>query len=612
MIQIAMVEELAVEMAVAVVEQDHRGHCMKLYNICLISILILSAGCSIKKKEQAKVSVNLLEQLRVLPDSDNDGISDEIESQTGTNPFIADIPRLSIGLVRDIEIGAIFRVDKENFLGSDFLFLKQEFTETSDEGGGDLNFLKVLRKKVVINQYNHLRNVKTEKSDIIVNEDLRANILSSWDDGPFYKFLNDLPEKDRTMENTSGKFLANFKIELNDLKNVTEVSDISLKSYFYNYESMTEAEIYDHFLIKESGYKERFKLSGNDTYTPITVYPLIANELSSTDILEKINERNELGIKFSDYSYMLSGVALNYKEVMDKVFDGNAKIIFSNGKKTEVYFVSPSLTIENVLAQKGHKVILNKFGEVYSIDGQESLGKYPLDLDSITKDDLKRGIWSVFGDADSLAEQLKARGTYVVSYSSVEEILNAGKKWVQLSESEFVNKLELSEVYEGDELLFELDEQLIQYVNEAHEPIYIPEYCSGSGCNFAEDIDRGKTCNCTPACNKVTSRVVVNESPLEIKANDVSNYFEFSDSYGNQVNAAVFKYGNKIRIKFMDLKIQLKNKITIKFKDSSKLVSTARSGLIASSCSSPAFSSQSYENQFKLKGTLKIYGINKY
>lgn len=580
--------------------------------VVLLVISIMLFSCSIKKKDTPKSSTNSIEELKVKPDSDNDGISDELESLTGTNPLIADIPRLSIGLVRDISIGALFRPEVDNFSSNQFKFLKQEFAEVDNDRGGDLNFLKVLTKKIVINQYNHLRNIKAEKSDVITNEDLRSNILSGWDDARYYLFLDDLLGVGSISENDSGKFITNFKVYLDNLKNVTEVSDISVKSFFYNYETMSDTEIYNHHLIKESGTKERFKLDGSKTYAPVTIYPLIANELKSTEISSKLLDRNEVGIKFSDYSYMLSGIPLNYTEVMDKVFDGDAKIVFKSGTKTEVYFAAPGITLESVLAQKGLEIKFNKFGDIYSINGLESTAKYPIDIDTLTIDELKKGIWSIFGDADSLKETLKPRGLYIVGFSTIDEILKAGKKWTEIVESSILNTFNIENIIEGDELLINLENITKQYIEESIQSIFIPEYCSGSACNFIEDVNRDSECRCKPACTEYISKTNIKEVGEDIKGIDFEKWLSFKDGYGNIISPKVYKYGNNVKIKFQDLPHQLRNKITITLKNPKDITSTSRDGLVSSTCRTPSFASRSFENQFKLNGTIKIYGINKY
>ena len=59
--------------------------------------------------------------------------------------------------------------------------------------------------------------------------------------------------------------------------------------------------------------------------------------------------------------------------------------------------------------------------------------------DSLKLDDFKKGIWSVFGDADNLLEKVKPQGLYVISYSTVGEILNSSKRWISLVDKEFTN-----------------------------------------------------------------------------------------------------------------------------------------------------------------------------
>lgn len=588
--------------------------------ICFTLGFLLLVGCSIKKNTpELTVGGSHEIALEDVIDSDSDGVSDILESQTGTNPFIADIPKISIALVQDIAIGAIFKTQFENQfktksefqLQSRFSMLKQEFSEVQGEKGGDLETLKVLRKKVIKNQYNHLRNVKSEKSDIITNEDLRSNILSSWTDDLYYPFIDTIQFIDTSNDNDSGKFVTNLKVKISNALNVTEISDVSLKTFFYDYEKMEESEIYNHYLLKSSGTKEKFKLSGDASYSPVTTYPLIANELQSSVVYAKLLERSEIGIKFTDYSYITSGVQLNYAEVLNKVFESDAKIIYSDGIRTEVFFVSPNLTLVQALNYLGKRVKLNKNGEIYSINDIETTAHYPLDVDNLRFDDLKKGIWSVFGDGDAINEKVKAQGLYVVSFSTIEDILKISRRWVDLTESELVDRVILENVYNGDEIV--IDVSSIKGVSsaEAYNRIDTPPDMQGAGCNFVE-TNRGPSCTHIPGCYSLYSSQALTEKTYS--TTELQSWLIFEDSYGEKINAKIYKYGKKIKIKFDSLSSHLKNTIKVTFRDPAFLNSSVRVGLIDSTClaKTPSYSLQTFTNQFKIEGSLKTFGINKY
>lgn len=573
-----------------------------------IGVILISAGCSIKKKTGSGQVINQLELLKVMPDSDNDGISDELEKKMGTNPFIADIPKISIGLVSDISIGAIFKPQMESLVENKFSMLTQEFYEIDSTKGGDLETLKVLRKKIVKNQYNHLRNIKADKLDIITNDDLRSNILSSWSDDQYYPFMDTLPGQDKIFENDSGKFIANLKIKITNATNVTEISNISLKSFFYDYENMSESEIYNHYLLKSSGSKEKFKLSGNESFSPVTIYPLIANELKSNEVYSKIIDRSEIGVKFTDYSYVSSEVALNYAEVLTKVFDGNAKVIYSDGIKTEVFFVNPTLSIGDALRQVGKVVVLNKDGDIYSINGIETIAKYPIDIDNLRIDDLKKGIWSVFGDGDNFAEQMKPQGQYVVAYSTTKDILNVSKKWSTLEATQNLNSIALDNVYEGDEIQFDISSITVTTITET----LAQNHFELGNCSFAPSRSPGHQGNCR-MCDKTVASVRTIEVPVLDSLAKMDKWFSFEDSDGEKINVRFFKYGRKIKIIFNSLPSHLKNKIKITFKNPTNKTSSSRNGTVSSTCGDrPSYTNQTFNNIYKINGSVKIFGINKY
>lgn len=580
---------------------------------CLVVIILLSlASCSIKKNKSDSaegskgVSVLSIDQMK---DSDGDGIPDEIENKNGTNPFVADIPKISVSLVQDISIGAIFKLPSNLLADNRFSMLRQEFVETDSNKGGDLDLLKVLRRKVVKNQYNHLRNIKAEKTDVISNDDLRTNILSFWSDDSYYPFVDSLPSIDSINDNDSGKFVANFKVKIESASDVSEISDVSLKSFFYDYEKMEESEIYNHYLLKSSGSKERFKLSGKESFSPVTIYPLLANELKSNEIYSRLLDRSEIGIKFTDFNYTKAGIDLNYGQILNKVFDQDAKLIYSDGIKTEVFFISPSLTIAEALKSLGKAVVLNKDGDIYSINSIETTAKYPLDVDSLRVDDLTKGIWSVFGDADGLNDQMKPQGLYVVTYSTTKDILNASRKWTTVTTAPVVDGFKVDDIYEGDEIFLDV---------QSMSAISITESTSQSNhehgnCAFSPDNSSDKRNGSCSWCEIVTATPVTVENPIQIPASsEIQNWFSFNDSYCEKVEAKVFKYKNKIKIKFSSLKSHLKNTIKISFKSPVNQTSSARSGTVSDSCGKPYYSNQRFYNQYKISASVSAFGINKY
>lgn len=575
--------------------------------LILYLLTSIMTSCSVKKDSSNK---NLLESLKTMPDQDNDGLSDELERQVGSNPLISDLPKLSIELVKDVSLGGIFRKNEKS--ENSFLFLKQEFNEIDTQKGGDLNLLKVLRLKVIKNQYNHLRNIKTEKSDVITNEDLRTNILSGWSDDIYYNFLGLIDPLGEIQDNGSGKFLSNFKIKISNAKNVTEVSDISLKSFFHNFENSSEIDIYNHFLLKSNGSKEKYNLEGNESYVPAITYSLIANELKTTDLHSQILLRSEIGIKFSDYNYVSSGTPLNYLETLGKVLDGNAKIIFSDGKSLEVFFASPGITLEKAFSLKGLIFKTNAKGEIYSINGLENTLDYPIDLDNFKIDDIHKGIWSVFGEGDSLKDILKLQGTYVVSYSKGMDLLRASKNWVEVINEKDFQYLNLDNVYEGDELHLAIDSLRITKQVESLEEIVNPVVCHGSACNLYPNPNRGPTCTCTKGCTEVQSSVRTVDENIVINYKNHISWFHFVDEYGVVVTPKSYSYGQHLIFKFDKLNNHLKNKIILKIKNPLELTSHARKGVISGDCNNVSYEHNMFENIFTINGSVKLYGLNKY
>ncbi|MFA6023577.1 MAG: hypothetical protein WC781_05805, partial [Candidatus Pacearchaeota archaeon] len=214
------------------------GEIKTIFKTLGIMTLILISSCSFKKPEVVSIpnngEVSHGAELNVeIIDSTGDGISDKKKIEMGLNPNIAYFPKLSVALVKEISLGAIFG-EKEG-QDKDYLMIGQKYTESDSPRGGDLDFLKVLRKKIMINQYNFLRNIRSEEKDTITKDDLGKSILSNWTDTEFYNFKREVGKLINLQDNTSGKFKTNFTLKIHNAKNVSQISKVKLKSFYFDF-----------------------------------------------------------------------------------------------------------------------------------------------------------------------------------------------------------------------------------------------------------------------------------------------------------------------------------------------------------------------------------------
>jgi hypothetical protein len=592
--------------------------------LALIGTSFLSS-CSIKKNQSKDSASGNTLSIEEMLDSDGDGVPDSIEIQRGTNPLVADIPRIKVSSVSEVSIEGTFRSaeDESSYTSKDIL-LPQKFAETGDTTGADRDYLKALRKKVLANQVAQIKNTDADKEDLITNEDLRTSILSNWENETYYKILDSLLKIGTPIDNETGKVSMSFKIKLNDTVGVSEVSNVKLKTFFYNYKKMEENDIYSHALLKEDGSKEKINIYKDKEANPVSLYKIVSTDINTSKIAENIKSRNEIGLKFTDYDYISSGISLNYLTVIQKSLDHDAKIIFSNGIKTEVFFVSPIFTLEESLKMLGKKVTKDAKGGIYSIDGIETNASLPIDFDSVSKKDYFSGVWSIIGNADSLSEKLTEKGFYVISYATVKDLIDANRSVQKYPDSPdtFTKSVNLEKVIEGDELDLEINslhykvltENLSRETRDESPP---------DRCKFTDIVNPMSPPGRPPGCNNFTSVQftceIITSSLMEVEQ-DVSfdtDYLKknlvIKNDMGDTVDYSAFFAENTIHIGFNKQLPLQRNNLKVYFRPPQEKLSL-KAGTIKNTCKNGGvnYSTVNYEPSILIKKEASIYTQTKY
>lgn len=593
-------------------------------HIIVLCGLGLMTSCAFKSTDGESTdgeSINSSEtsilQTNESTDITGDGIPNETKIALGLNPNIAYFPRLSIHLVKDVSLGAIFS-ERVNFVEADedYLMLTQQYASGSSDKGGDLDFLKVLRKKMLINQYKFLRNIREEERDTITDEDLKSSILSSWDDGQYYAYRKKLGMLGNQRENVSGKFSTNFKIKIRSSKGVSQVSNVKIKSFYYDFKTLKMNEVFPHYLLKDSGAKEIIDLStSSNEYVPASNYYIFANEIKKSNVRKSITERNEIGLEFEDFDYKVAGFDLNYSKVISSVVDKCAKIVISDGKKTEIFYITPKFNLREALSVLGKDFIQNKDGTIDSLGEIQTNISQPIEFDTLRGDDLQKGVWSIFGESDNLDDQLKAKGFYFVSYASMKDLLDSSKREVKLEENKTDNQINITRAIWGDELTIKINSLVYKTLNESiSKTIYEPVQ-SGAGCNFTNDFNRGADCRVTrEGCEDTNSKPIILDNSVDLSQTKISNLINIIDDLGNRIKADAFSFENMIVIKFNYPMPKLKNKLSISFQNSEDKEYLVRNGKISSTCKGggPSYSYVKWKNNYEFNYSASVIGALKY
>lgn len=586
-------------------------------NLIIPTVAVTLFSCSVKKESQGAVANVLKTQsIEEMLDSDGDGIPDSYENSRGTNPYIADIPRIKVSSVSTVSMSGTFRSPDEEEYVSKEIVLPQKFAEAGDIDRANKDYLKTLRRKILANQSAQIKNIEADKEDVITNEDLRASILSSWENGAYYDALNESVSINDKYANESGKVNMSFKIKAIDTKGVSEISNIKLKTFFYDFKKMQESEIYTHILPKEDGTKEKIKIYNEAEANPVTLYKIVSTDLSTSTILSSIKNRNEIGLKFTDYDYISSGIELNYSNVLQKVLDRDAKIVISDGKKTEIFFVSPIYSVEDALKMLGKKVTKDAKGGISAIDGIETNANLPIDFDTVSKADQNKGVWSLVGNSDSLSEKLTEKGFYFISYATIKDLIEASRQTYNHPDSstKFRDSLRLERIIEGDEVKIQITELGLEKTIESLTSI-IKNKPIEDHCKFHNETERKTPCTNLAdwQCEIISSTPVVSITTEEGERTFLKNNIEIKNELGETVDYDVFTAKNIIHIIFNKQLPYLRNNLFVKLKPKTDYTHV-RTGVISDSCPGGRenYTTSKYNQSVLFKTETTLYTQTKY
>lgn len=593
---------------------------MKMVFIFISTLLTVS--CSFKKPETHNNTVageTLKETITDNPTGD--GLSNFEKSSLGLNPNVAYFPRLSIHWVKDVNIGAIFKSKNSLFSGEKDLFmLSQQFASTDSTKGGDVDFFKVLRSKILINQYKFLRNIRSDDKDTITDDDLKSSILSYWSDDQYFDIRKSLGQIKEIQQNPSGRFNTNFKIKIQSNPGLNQISNIKLKSFYYDFKNLKSTDLQTHYLIKDSGAKEILDMNPASTeYIPATTYPIFTNEILNTVILKQIINRSEVGMEFEDFEYKILGKSLSYSKIISDIKDKCAKVIISDGNTSEVHYVAPYMKLSDALSILGKKVTANKDGTIESIGKLQTNISQPIDFDSLKSSDLTKGVWSIFGESDGLDSILKPKGFYFISYATMKDIINSAKRSIKLADEKNTNVLTVDGVMWGDELSlnilqlrYKTQEELLSVEEKGTDgpiecldtPMTPPGRIGNGRCNVIEAPDR--------KCQITRSTIISKDYDFNFNTKDISRLITLKDEYGNTIKYDLYTYEDQVSIKFNYQLPQFKNQISIHFADSSEPQIALRSGIVSSSCGPTDYTTTNWKNYYDIKLNASIFGALKY
>ena len=420
-------------------------------------VIVIITGCSLQKEEHTPANSDSKGNHKAITkqiDSDGDGVFDGKDP----NPYVADIPKINIHNVQSVEMGFSFKNDN-NRSSDEYVSLVNSLDE-SNERTIPLKFDARAREKILALQYNKIVDpgLVPNKKTTVDTKDFDFFILSNWRDQNYFQIEDYLNKNSgRESRENAGQLLTKFRLNLENLSGISEISNIQLTTSIFNKKSGENHELLTHPLLRSTFEVERFFLEDETMFTPVESYGILDLNLDSEEIRGQVLHRSQVAITIKDFDYIRGGNKLRYSEVLNKVKAKTAKIIISNAEKTMAYNVTPRGTLLDFIKIHKDKIFINENGEIDSIDDVATTLSFPVNFKKLSSFQMDLGVWSILGDAKNIHEVLKKNKTYIVTYATAKELaLTQTEKVTVFKDKKYSDTLALENLREGDVLTIEM------------------------------------------------------------------------------------------------------------------------------------------------------------
>ena len=356
----------------------------------------------------ASVAINVTKAI----DSDGDLITDIQEKADGTDPYVANIPLVSLDGDFTSNISLKIKNPTNGEIKSTGLV-----SDLSSSGNSPL------RRYL---EYTSFQQYIGELGSISWNFDSRflyLTLLSNWDTADRERKRFNIQQYIRNHHkfvDESGEFKLTYGFDLAKVQSVSRIDSLSVGICTL-----------DRILLQPVGVTRSVLQNGRNTTLEFGDHspefhanlPLAINKLAPHVIGDIISNGNELVGTIENFHLTLeSGVQTNFKDLIKNIYKKTARIIVSKPDKTDVHYVSPHIvsaddSLLSVLKKLGPTIQLDDSGTILSIGPYTTQFVESIDIYNIPLSYLDKGRWLFFSETKSgLKDSIEASKTYVFSY----------------------------------------------------------------------------------------------------------------------------------------------------------------------------------------------------
>lgn len=350
----------------------------------------------------------------IVVDSDGDGIPDEIDP----TPNIARFPVIGVHRT-DKALLEMFLSEKDESLENRLLY-----TPTRRRGDGIEELQeRGIRRKILDLHYNKVTdpNFFPSKNETITMEDFLTFPITRWQDMPFFIFRG----KNEGQRNLNNSFQVDFFVTFNSLIGVTEIRDIEYSIVTWPKEKRIRERAR---LMDTNGSGEVLHFSGEiDHQKDGRLRRLIKRDVRNEAVRGIIENREEVGIRIEDFSYILDGQKLNWGSVKKNIDAASSLFIYSTPYGFKSEFVASQGKLIDGFHQVVKNILTDEEGRLIEVEGYKNSLMVPVDFDNLSADEASALSVQLIG-ANSLNEPMIAGEAYLISVQPTRDIARVHRK----------------------------------------------------------------------------------------------------------------------------------------------------------------------------------------
>ena len=364
----------------------------------------------------AKVTINITRAI----DSDGDLIPDIQEKIDGTNPYVANVPLISLD--GDFNSKISFKIKNPTNEEIKSIGLVSNFPNSNKPP------LRRYLESISFLQYTGKLGSTAWTFDARF---LHLKTLSTWNmaDRELKKYtVEQYVHSNHKFVDESGEFNLIYGFDLNKVQSVSKIDSLSVGIYTLDKILLQNIGVTRSVLQNGSNTTLEFDDNSPQLYANL---PLAINKLAPYVINDIISNGHELVGTIANFHIALkNNKQINFKDLVKNIYNKTARIIVSAPDKTDIYYVSPHITdgdhsLLSVLKKLNLDIELDDSETILSIGPYATKFIESIDIYKIPMVYLDKGRWLFFSETKSgLQDPIEVGKTYIFSYVTPKQMAN--------------------------------------------------------------------------------------------------------------------------------------------------------------------------------------------